>query len=77
MKSLPPPWQIRTPCNESTIHKIAIFIALRLKHQWKCGHPLYLKMTDKTRQNVADSFNEGTFRLSLTRLGSIYTIELL
>ena len=38
---------------------------------------VYLKMTDKTRQNVADSFNEGTFRLLLTRLGSIYTIELL
>ena len=37
---------------------------------------VYLKMTDKTRRNVADSFSEGTFQLSLTRLGSIYTIEL-
>ena len=32
---------------------------------------VYLKMTDKTRQNVADGFSEGTFQLSLTRLGSI------
>ena len=39
---------------------------------------VYLKMTDKIRQNVADSFSEGTFQLSLTRLGStcIYMIEL-
>ena len=37
---------------------------------------VYLKMTDKTWQNVADSFSEGTFQLSLTRLDSIYTIEL-
>ena len=37
---------------------------------------VYLKMTDKTRRNEADSFSEGTFQLSLTRLGSIYTIEL-
>ena len=32
---------------------------------------VYLKMTDKTQQNVADSFSEGTFQLPLTRLGSI------
>ena len=32
---------------------------------------VYLKMTDKTWQNVADSFSKGTFQLSLTRLGSI------
>ena len=37
---------------------------------------VYLKMADKTQQNVADSFSEGTFQLSLTRLDSIYTIEL-
>ena len=37
---------------------------------------VYLKMTDKTRQNVADSFSEGTFQLLLTRLDGIYTIEL-
>ena len=37
---------------------------------------VYLKMTDKTRQNVTDSFSEGTFQLPLTRLGSIYMIEL-
>ena len=38
--------------------------------------PVYLKMTDKTRQNVADSFSKGTFQLPLTRLGNIQTIEL-
>ena len=27
---------------------------------------LYLKMTDKTRQNVDDSFSEDTFQLLLT-----------
>ena len=27
---------------------------------------VYLKMMDKTRQNVADSFSEGTFQLLLT-----------
>ena len=32
---------------------------------------VYLKMTDKTQQNVADSFSEGTFQLPLTLLGSI------
>ena len=32
---------------------------------------VYLKMTDKTRQNVADCFSEGMFQLPLTRLGSI------
>ena len=32
---------------------------------------VYLKMTDKTRKNVADSFSEGTFQLLLTRLCSI------
>ena len=37
---------------------------------------VYLKTMNKTRQNVADSFSEGTLQLSLTRLGSIYTIEL-
>ena len=37
---------------------------------------VYLKMTDKTRQDVTDSFREGTFQQPLTRLGSIYTIEL-
>jgi len=37
---------------------------------------VYLKMTDKTRRNVADSFSKGTLQLLLTRLGSIYTIEL-
>ena len=28
---------------------------------------VYLKMMDKTRQNVADSFTKSTFQLSLTR----------
>ena len=37
---------------------------------------VYLKMTDKTHQNMADSFSEGMFRLSLTRLDSIYMIQL-
>ena len=37
---------------------------------------VYLKMTAKTRQNVADSFSEGTFQLLLTRLGSKYTMKL-
>ena len=37
---------------------------------------VYLKMMDKTQQNVADSFSEGTFRLSLTWSDSIYTMEL-
>ena len=37
---------------------------------------VFLKMMDKTRENVSDSFSEGTFQLSLTRLGSIYMIEL-
>ena len=32
---------------------------------------VYLKMTDKTRQDVTDSFREGMFQLLLTRLGSI------
>ena len=32
---------------------------------------VYLKMMDKTQQNVADSFSEGTFQLPLTLLGSI------
>ena len=32
---------------------------------------VYLKMMDKTQQNVADSFSEGTFQLPLTQLGSI------
>ena len=36
-----------------------------------CVLAVYLKMTDKTRQSVADSFSEGTFQLPLTRLGSI------
>ena len=36
---------------------------------------VYLKMMDKARQKVADSFNEGTFWLSLTQLDSKYTIE--
>jgi len=34
---------------------------------------VYLKMA---WQNMADCFSEGTFQLSLTRLDSIYTIEL-
>ena len=29
-------------------------------------------MTGNTRQKLADSFSEGTFQLSLTRLDSIY-----
>ena len=37
---------------------------------------VYRKMTDKTQQNMADSFSESAFRLSMTRLDSIYTIEL-
>ena len=37
---------------------------------------VFLKMMDKTRENVSDSFSEGTFQLPLTRLGSIYMIEL-
>ena len=37
---------------------------------------VFLKMTDKTQENVSDSFSEGTFPLPLTRLGSIYMIEL-
>ena len=32
---------------------------------------VYLKMTDKTQQNVADSFSKGMFQLPLTQLGSI------
>ena len=32
---------------------------------------VYLKMMDKTWQNVADSFSKGTFQLSLTQLGCI------
>ena len=36
-----------------------------------CVLAVYLKMTDKTRQNVADIFSKGTFQLPLTRLGSI------
>ena len=37
---------------------------------------VYLKMTDKTHQNMADSFSEGMFRLSLTQLDSIHMITL-
>ena len=36
-----------------------------------CVLAVYLKMTDKTRQSVADSLSEGMFQLPLTRLGSI------
>ena len=35
---------------------------------------VYLKMTNNTRQKLADSFSEDTFQLSLTWLG-IYTVE--
>ena len=36
---------------------------------------VYLKMTNNTRQKLADSFSEGTFQLSQTPLDSIYTLE--
>ena len=36
-----------------------------------CVLTVYLKMMDKTWQNVADSFSEGTFQMLLTRLGGI------
>ena len=31
---------------------------------------VYLKMTDNTRQKLADSFSEGTFQMSLLQLDS-------
>ena len=38
---------------------------------------VYLKMTDNiTWKKMTESFSEGTFRLLLTQLDSIYTIEL-
>ena len=39
------------------------------------AHAVYLKMTDKMRQNMADSFSKGTFCLLLTRLDSTYIHE--
>ena len=37
---------------------------------------VYLKMMDKTQQNMADSFSDSAFRLSLTQLDCIYMVEL-
>ena len=37
-----------------------------------CTHCVYMKMMDKTWQNMADSFSEGMFRLSLTQLDYIH-----